>query len=310
MSLAVANQTGYTSRMTNIGATSNKGLELSIESQNIVKPNFQWSTSFTISHNTQRVEDIGSEEFISAYNSPGNSSFMMYGYVKGYPLNSLWGFKYGGIWKSKAEAEQNAVTKTYISKSGSTSLGYPRYYDIDHNGTLDREDLIYQGNADPVIYGGLQNTFYIYGLKLSFYFNYSLGGKIYNYAEFYMGGSTFSNQYRYMLNSWHPVRNPESDFPRAGSLDAAMPSDFMIHDASYIRLKNITLSYTFDLRKKTKALRDITISASGENLYLWKNYNGFDPDVSSEGESSTLRRMDLGAYPKPRTVIFGVQIRY
>ena len=310
MSLAVANQTGYTSRLTNIGATSNKGLELSIESQNIVKPNFQWSTAFTISHNTQRVEDIGSEEFISAYNSPGNSPFMMYGYVKGYPLNSLWGFKYAGVWKNKEEGTQNDITKTYISKSSSTSTGYPRYYDIDHNGILDKEDLIYQGNADPVIYGGLQNTFYIYGLKLSFYFNYSLGGKIYNYSEFYMGGSTFSNQYRYMLNSWHPVRNPNSDYPRAGSLDAAMPSDFMIHDASYIRFKNVTLSYTFDLRKKTKALRDITISASGENLYLWKNYNGFDPDVSSEGESSTLRRMDLGAYPKPRTIIFGVQIRY
>ena len=310
MSLAVANQTGYSSRLTNIGSTSNKGLELSIESQNIVRPNFQWSTAFTISHNTQRVEDIGSEEFISAYNSPGNSPFMMYGYVKGYPLNSLWGFKYAGVWKNADEGKKNDITKTYISKSGSTSNGYPRYYDLDHNGILDKEDLIYQGNADPVIYGGLQNTFYIYGLKLSFYFNYSLGGKIYNYSEFYMGGSTFSNQYRYMLNSWHPVRNPESEFPRAGSLDAAMPSDFMIHDASYIRLKNITLSYTFDLRKKTKNLRDITISASGENLYLWKNYNGFDPDVSSEGESSTLRRMDLGAYPKPRTIIFGVQIRY
>jgi hypothetical protein len=126
-----------------------------------------------------------------------------------------------------------------------------------------------------------------------------------------MAGSSFTNQYRYMLNAWHEVRNPNTDVPRAGGKsDAALPSDFMIHDASYVRLKNISLSYTFDLRKKTKALRDITISASGENLYLWKNYNGFDPDVSSEGESSTLRRMDLGAYPKPRTIIFGVQIRY
>ena len=310
MSLAVAQQTGYSSRWTNIGATSNKGLELSIESQNIVKPNFQWSTSFTISHNSQMVEDIGSEEFISAYNSPGNSPFMMYGYVKGYPLNSLWGFKYGGVWKTADEGKENAITKTFVSKSNSTSLGVARYYDMDHDGILSREDLIYQGSADPIIYGGLQNTFYIYGLKLSVYFNYSLGGKIYNYTEFYMGGSTFCNQYRYMLNSWHPVRNPESDIPRAGSVDAHMPSDLLIHDASYIRLKNITLSYTFDLRKKTKVLRDITVSASGENLYLWKNYNGFDPDVSSEGTSSTLRRMDLGAYPKPRTIIFGVQIRY
>ena len=309
MSLQVANQTGYSSRLTNIGSTSNKGLELSIESQNIVKPNFQWSTAFTISHNTQMVEDIGSEEFISAYNSPGNNTYMMYGYVKGYPLNSLWGFKYGGTWKSAEERDKSQITKTYISTSNSN--GAPRYYDINHDGVLDREDLVYQGNADPVIYGGLQNTFYIYGLKLSFYFNYSLGGKIYNYSEFYMAGSSFTNQYRYMLNAWHEVRNPNTDVPRAGGKsDAALPSDFMIHDASYVRLKNISLSYTFDLRKKTKALRDITISASGENLYLWKNYNGFDPDVSSEGESSTLRRMDLGAYPKPRTIIFGVQIRY
>lgn len=100
MSLAVAAQTGYTSRWTNIGSTSNKGIELSIESQNIVRPNFHWTTTLTMSHNDQMVDDIGSEDFISAYDSPGNNSYMMYGYVKGYPLNSLWGFKYGGTWKN------------------------------------------------------------------------------------------------------------------------------------------------------------------------------------------------------------------
>ena len=92
--------------------------------------------------------------------------------------------------------------------------------------------------------------------------------------------------------------------------DAALPSDFMIHDASYLRLKNITLSYTFDLKKKCSWMKDLTLSVSGENLFLWKKYNGFDPDVSSEGTSSTLRRMDLGAYPKPRTIIFSIQLRY
>lgn len=309
MSLYVAQQTGYNTRLTNIGSTSNKGIELSIESRNIVKPKFQWSTTLTLSHNKQKVEDIGSEEFISAYNSPGNNSYMMYGYVKGYPLNSLWGFKYGGTWKNADERAENNVTKTYATTTNTD--GAPRYYDINHDGKLDRQDLIYQGNADPYLYGGFQNTFHLYGFKLSIYFNYSLGGKIYNFSEFYMAGSIFSNQYRYMANAWHPVRNPNSNIPRAGGkTDAALPSDFMIHDASYLRLKNITLAYTFDLRKKCSWLRDITLSVSGENLYLWKKYNGFDPDVSSEGTSSTLRRMDLGAYPKPRTVIFSLQIRY
>ena len=69
------------------------------------------------------------------------------------------------------------------------------------------------------------------------------------------------------------------------------------------------MGYTFNLKNK-KYLKDIKLSVSGDNLYLWKNYNGFDPDVSSSGKSSTLRRMDLGAYPKPRTIIFSIQLRY
>ena len=181
MSLAVAAQTGYTSRWTNIGSTSNKGIELSIESQNIVRPNFHWTTTLTMSHNDQMVDDIGSEDFISAYDSPGNNSYMMYGYVKGYPLNSLWGFKYGGTWKNADERKENEITKTYVSVSNTD--GGARYYDVNHDGVMSREDLIYQGNADPYLYGGLQNTFYIHGFKLGVYFAYSLGGKIYNYSE-------------------------------------------------------------------------------------------------------------------------------
>ena len=156
----------------------------------------------------------------------------------------------------------------------------------------------------------MQNTFHYKNLRLGVYMAYSLGGKIYNFSEIYMAGSIFTNQYRYMLNAWHPERNPESDIPRVASKsDAALPSDFMVHDASYLRLKNVSLSYTLPF-KKTAGIRDVTFSVIGENLYLWKNYNGFDPDVSSEGTSSTLRRVDLGAYPKARTITFSVQVRY
>jgi hypothetical protein len=114
-----------------------------------------------------------------------------------------------------------------------------------------------------------------------------------------------------MLDSWHPERNPKSNIPRAGYTDVALPSDFMIHDASYIRLKNISLGYTLDISKYWKnGIRDITFTFSGENLYLWKNYNGFDPDVSTESDNAALRRVDLGAYPKPRTFTFSIQVRY
>ena len=309
LTLQTPTQTGYSSRLTNIGKTSNKGIELTIESRNIEKPKFSWSTTFTIAHNEQNVDDIGTEDFVKAYGAPGNNSYMMYGYVKGYPLNALWGFKYGGVWKNQDEVNRNKATFAYASPS-TTSNGSVRYYDINHDGTLSQDDLVYLGNADPWIYGGLQNTFRFGNLKVGIYFNYSLGGKIYNYAELYMSGSTFTNQYRYMLDSWHPVRNPNSDLPRAGSIDTHVPSDLQIHDATFLRLKSISIGYTFNLYKKTKCIRDLTLSVNGENLYLWKKYNGFDPDVSTSSSNSALRRVDIGAYPKPRTIIFSLQIRY
>ena len=83
-----------------------------------------------------------------------------------------------------------------------------------------------------------------------------------------------------------------------------------VEDASYLRLKNATVSYTFDLRKKTRLLRDITLAVTGENLWLWTKYNGFDPDVSSEGTSSTLRSVDMGANPRSRMLVFSIQLRY
>lgn len=318
LTVQTASATGYTSRYANIGKTSNKGVELSIESRNIVRPKFSWTTNLTIAHNKQNVDDIGSEDFVTALSSPGNNPYMMYGYVKGYPLNALWGFKYGGTWKSVEEFERNSVTNTYVSAlainsdaaSRKASRGMPRYYDINNDGSLNNDDLVYQGNADPDLYGGLQNNFRFGRLNVGIYFTYSLGGKIYNYSELYMAGSSMSNQYRYMLEAWHPVRNPQSNLPRAGAVDAHVPSDLMIYDASYIRLKNITVGYTFDLSKRSKFIRDITLNLSAENLHIWKKYNGFDPDVSTDSSDSALRRVDLGAYPKPRTIVFSIQLRY
>jgi len=305
LTMQIPTHTGFSSRYGNVGSTSNKGVELTVDSKNIVRKKFGWTTTFTLSHNAQMVEDIGTEDFVSLLKSP--SGYMMYGYVSGYPLNSLWGFKYGGVWHSNEEISRNEVTHTYVS-SGNKTLGKAKYYDINYDGVLNQDDLVYQGNADPFLYGGLQNTFNFGNLKLGVYFSYSLGGKIYNYAELYMAGSFYTNQYRYMLDSWHPVRNPQSDIPRAGAVDSNVPSDFMIHDASNIRLKTVSLSYRVDT--KSKYVKELTFSLIGDNLYLWKKYNGFDPDVSSEGTSSTLRRLDMGAYPKPRTITVSAQIKF
>lgn len=307
--------TGYDNRWANIGSTSNAGIEFSITSRNIVKKNFSWDTQFTISHNRQRVLDIGSEEYVSTYSSPamGGNTYMIYGYVKDYPLNSLWGFKYAGVWHNQDEIDRNQITRSMASLTAAhtKTLGMPRYHDINHDGVLNMDDLCYLGNADPVVYGGINNTFRLKNFKLTLYFTYSIGGKIYNFSEFYMAGGQFCNQYRYMTNAWSQYRNPDSDLPRAGFYGIAAPSDFMVHDASYLRLQDLSFSYRIPLKGKVKKyISSIDLMMNASNVFLVKSYNGFDPDVSSEGKNSTLRRIDLGAYPKARTVKFAVQIKY
>ena len=124
-----------------------------------------------------------------------------------------------------------------------------------------------------------------------------------------MGGGYSTNQYRYMLDCWHPVRNPDSMHPKAGIGYNLMPSSRQVHDASYLRLKTVSIGYTLPF-KKGKTFKDMTFTLTGDNLALWTEYNGFDPDVSTSKDNSTLRRVDMGAYPKSRMVVFSVQLRY
>lgn len=312
LTVQLPSHSGYTSRIANIGETSNKGIELTLNSENISKKNFSWSSTLTFAHNDQMVDDIGGLDKISVYNNGWGAQYMMYGYVKGRPLNALWGMQYAGTWKSQAEIQQNDIDKKYASSATSYySPGRQRYIDQNQDGILDNNDLVYLGDADPYLYGGIQNTFKIHKFNVSFYFNYSLGGSIYNPVEVFMGTGTYlSNQFKYMVNAWHPVRNPNSDYPRADSKDD-IPNDRFVHDASFLRLKNVSLGYTFNMDKLTnKAIKSLTLSANGNNLYLWKHYNGYDPEVSTESEGSTIRRMDNGAYPTSRTVIFSAEIKF
>lgn len=300
--------TGYENRMQNLGRTTNKGVEITLDTRNIVRRNFQWMTTLTFSHNTQMVEDIGSEEYVSVMKSEGNNAYMMYGYKVGYPLNALWGFQYAGPWHNEEEIERNKYTKTYASVL-SQSLGNPKYIDQNHDGIISQEDLVYLGNSDPVLYGGIQNTFHVGKWKMSLYLTYSLGGQIYNYAEMFSAGGHATNQFRYMLDAWHPVRNPDSWYPRAGVDDKFPPSSFMVHDASYLRIKTLQVSRTFDL-SKTRVFKNMTVSLKGDNLWLWTEYNGYDPDVSTDNDGSTLRRVDKGAYPRSRAFILGFQFNF
>ena len=296
--------TGYDNKYENIGRTTSQGIEFTMNSRNIIKRNFTWTTSFTISHNSSIVNNIGAESEVSSRNSP-TGGYMIVGYKVGYPVNAFWGFQYAGVWHNQEEINRNKITHTYANDAASTKLGYPIYIDQNHDGSLNSSDIVFLGTPDPIVSGGLQNTFRIKGFSLGIFLSYAIGGKVLNYPELYMAGSRRTNQFAYMVNCWHPEKNPDSNLPRAGIFDSnAVPSSFIIHDKSFLRLKTVTLGYRFNI--KSKVLRELELSCSAENLYLWTNYNGFDPDVSSGG----INGYDVSSYPKPLRVVFSVQLKY
>lgn len=313
LSVRESQVTGYNSYFNNLGETRNIGAELTINTKNIRSKAFSWNSSFTISHNRQKVVDSGAgDEVVPTYMNPRNSTQYLYGYRTGYPVNALWGYQYAGVWHNREEIERNEITHTYVSTiadgSNGSNEGRSRYVDVNGDGLLDQNDIVYLGNSDPVLYGGFQNDFKFWGkLNLNVYWAYSIGGHIYNLSELWLGSSATSwNKYKYVLDAWHPVRNPMSDQPKPG-WDDNVGSDKQIHDASYLRLKSVTLSYTVLLSKWSKIFKTLNIGVTGENLWLWKKYNGFDPDVST---SSTVRRLDNGSFPRPRTYTLNLQLNF
>ena len=305
LTVKVPQHTGYDNKYANVGQTMNYGHELTIESRNIVKRNFSWTSAFTISHASSMVNNIGAEAEVSTRTSPTQVAYMTVGYKAGYPVNSFWGFQYAGVWHNQEEIDRNKITHSFANDQGKTTLGYPIYIDQNHDGSLNSADIVFLGSPDPIVSGGLQNTFRIKGFSLGIFLSYCLGGKVLNYSEFYMAGSRRTNQYAYMVNCYHPIKNPTSNLPRAGIFDmSALPSSLMIHDASYLRLKTLSVGYRFNL--KSKVLRELELTCSGENLYLISSYNGFDPDVSSGGTNG----YDNSYYPKPMRVVFSLHMKY
>ena len=312
LKMKTSQTTGFNTYFTNVGTTRNVGIEASLTTQNIRNRNFTWTSTLTVSHNRQMVIDVGNDgEIVPTYNNIRNATQDMYGYKNGYPVNAIWGYKYGGVWHNDEEIRKNALTHTYVSHiqegASGTNVGRSKYVDVNHDGLLDQNDMVYLGTGDPIIYGGFQNDFTICrNLNIGFYFAYSLGGKMYNLSELWMGSSVSSyNKYRYMLNAWDEELRPDSDIPRPGYNDV-FASDRQVHDASFLRLKTVSISYRIEFKGKVnKYLKSMTVGASAENLYLWKYYNGFDPDVST-----SLYRLDNGSFPRPRTVVFNLSMNF
>lgn len=300
--------TGFTSGQRNIGAIQNRGFEIDVTSHNLTG-DFSWDTKFNLAINRNKVLNLGSSTdiYITSSKPVGTVSEEAYAVVReGESLGSLFGYKYLGVLQ---EGESYAPQPN--SKPGD-----PKFEDVNGDGKIDSNDRTIIGNANPDVIFGLTNNFAWKGFDLSVFFQGSVGNDLLNMTRMNLEWKRTPDA----LNRWTPT-NTHTDVPRNGfyySKYGGYINDHFIEDASFLRLKNLTLGYTIPFKKVISSCR---VYFSAENLLTITNYSGWDSEVDTKaneasqsgGSQQTANAgagLDFNAYPATRTYTVGLNITF
>ena len=289
--------TAGTTRLANVGEIENSGLEVSINSVNIEKPDFSWSTDLTISTNKNEVISLGGEDFINL-SSPGNATGDDVRIIPGYPIPAFLGAEYLGTYKTSAEIDADGIIGSVI--------GGPRYVDKNGDGAINTLDFDVIGDPNPDFFAGLRNTISYKDFTLDFFFHGSFGGELLNapYHLSYFARDARSNLLPILKDRWTPT-NSNSDIPRAGSTfgNYQPRSTVSYQDGSFIRLKNITLTYDLDI----PGIKSSSVYITANNLLLLTDWEFGDPEVSNSGDGLNSG-IASQVYPYNTTVALGFNI--
>lgn len=288
----------------NIGEMSNKGFELAVQASLIRLHDFEWIVGGNISHYTSKVTSLGGTELIITNGLDGARLITKVG-EKPY---QYYGYEVAGVFSTQADADKANL----ISPQGNSyQAGDMHFVDQNNDGIINDEDRIALGSATPKFFGGFYTQFRYKSIALSAEFSYSKGNKAYNAVRRELESmKTLGNQSEAVLNRWN-MEGQVTDIPRASHNDVngnSIFSERWIEDASYLRMKNITLSYSFD-KKFLNFFRSGTIYVTGENLLTFTKYLGLDPEFSySYGEN--VQGFDYAKIMQPKSVKLGVNLKF
>lgn len=308
----VPSQIGSYRQWQNIGRVDNKGFELTINTVNIQKRNFSWSTSINFNLNRNKVVSLGGVSSIPV-KVAGGHIVEVGRVVVGHPIGSAWGYVFDGIYQQDDFDEQGNLKEGVPSFAGITvKPGDMKFRDLRGNdGIVDpNNDKTVISNSDPKHFGGFTNSFTFKNFDLSFMFQWSYGNDIVNIGRYrYEGFVGYNNVSKdYWRNRWTP-ENPGNRYPSLNGEGKTEMSSYYVEDGSYLRLKNLTIGYTLPAAVIRKiGLSYLRIYVTAENLFTCTGYSGYDPEVSFWNR--LIPGLDYTNYPRARSVYFGISIKY
>lgn len=288
--------TGFPKVTRNAGAISNKGFEFVVNSDNLNSKNISWRTTFTISKNINKVEKLL---------RPISGGYQMFRLTEGSPISSIWVYKQLGV---------------------DPHTGNVIYEDVDGDKKITSADRQLLGSVWPDFEGAFRNTISYRSFELNANVYFRSGNKLFNYTRYFLesGGvrGTERTIQKSQLNYWKKdgdtnvlprlssTTNPDGSRNYEPASANANSSRFL-EDASFIRLKDVSLSYTLP-RRITNALKltNIRTSFTASNLFTITKYSGPDPEANSQTNSYLVQGLDFNTVPQPRSFVFGLNVTF
>lgn len=299
---------GFNSQLINAGSMRNAGVELGITTANISSKDFTWSSTFNIAYNEQKCLELAPGVSVISTNTANPSGVVsakeFTRLEPGKELGVIYGFEYLGVIKSgeKYDAQPN-------SKPGD-----PKYADLNGDGQITPDDRTYLGNTNPHWIGGFTNNFHYKGFDLTVFFQGAFGYSLYNMNRLVLESTTGTD----VLNRFVAGKNENTDIPREGyflSTYGSYVNSRFVEDASYLRLKQVSLAYNLpqSILKPLKIVEGIQLYVNAQNLLTFTSYSGTDPEVNVHNTSSATATnlgggLDFNSFPAFRTFEFGAKL--
>jgi hypothetical protein len=284
--------TGYTNTLKNVGTIQNSGLEISLDTK-ILTGKFSWDINGNISFNKSKVKKLyGGQDIYGGY----EDMLIIADYC-----NLL------------REGEPMSVFYGYL-KDGYDEKGFEKYKDLHADGLINANDKTIIGDPNPDFTYGLNSIMTYNGFELSLFFQGSYGNDLVNISSvdnslnYGYGSNMFKDVY---YNHWTP-ENPNAKYPKITRTQKMNFSDRLIEDGSFLRLRNIQLSYSLPLKKWNQNIfQNVRLYVSAQNILTFTKYSGWDPEVNSSGGSSSIAQgIDHFSYPTAKSYTFGINVSF